>query len=576
MPDYDIQELELVRRLDARLCPVLAVVFFAFVVDRGTVFAARITHHTTHAGAQLDLGASDAAFVLALVAYGIASIICVFPSTFGLRKYGPARWIGAMAVGSGFVTACTAASKNFAGWVVSKVVLGALQAGFFPGVMLYILSFYTREEWATRMSWIVSSATMGVSFLGVFADWGAQFDGMHGLDTWRWMYVCNGVLSMAAGTAAFVFLPNWPETTAFLTPADRVLAVARGHDGSEGGGAAGHESDDEPPARVHLAKLKPPRVTFASGQLLEAVCDARNWLFTASFCFVSVTMDVLVTLGPQVAATSFGITSAFLAANRDDPDKIADAIEDVETGTRHARIIAAGPYFLGGLAAFITAWNSDRTGDRALHATIPLLVSSLGLAMLAFIPASAAGAGPWRYFLGLLPATSGIVAAYPCLLSYALDKAQGDTARVAVAALTFSFGQAFSPAVASPGSFLLLDASSPSVHSVGAGVCAFGTAFSAFCVLLIRWLYRREETQMWGKGPGLRRLLNDADEGKAWDVELSQADVFDNDEGSKKKSGGGITGGKVVRSNRKASGFWQRDQQDTGDSDWDLQEYASR
>ncbi|KAI8919411.1 hypothetical protein PhCBS80983_g03777 [Powellomyces hirtus] len=562
MPEYDIQEQELVRRLDVRLMPVLALLYLASVVDRGTQFHARITHHASGAGVRHDIKTDDGGFVLALVAYGIASFIFVMPSTFGFRKYGPARWFGAMVMGWGLVTACSAATNNMAGWVVTKVVLGALQAGFLPGLMLYILSFYTREEWATRMSWVVSSATIAVSFLGVFADWGSQFDGTKGLQTWRWMFVCTGILSMVAGGAALFFLPSYPETCAFLTPADRVLAVARGHDGSEGGG--GHESDDDAHrigSSIH--KPKPPRIKFAMGQFIEALMDLRNWLFAASFCFISITMDVLITLGPQVAATSFSLTSQFLQKNADDPDSIADAIEDVENGTRHARMVAAIPYLVGGITAFICAWHSDRTGDRALHATIPLLISSIGFATLAFIPVSLSGAGPWRYFLGLLPATAGVVAAFPCLLSYALDKAQGDTNRVSVAAITFSFGQAFSQAVASPGSLLLSDASSTSIHAVGAGVCACGICFSAFCVLLIRWMYRREETQMWGKGPGLRRLLNDADEGKAWDVELSQADVFMDQK-------------KPMNKHRKASGFWADDNEAKNDSDWDLQEYASR
>ncbi|KAI8824041.1 major facilitator superfamily domain-containing protein [Fimicolochytrium jonesii] len=560
MPEYDPQEEQLIRKLDKKLIPLLALLYLASLVDRGTLFHARVTNHATASGLKHDLGVSDDAYVVALVVYGIASVLLVFPSTFGLRMFGPARWLAGIVAGWGFLAACSAATSTLAGWVVVQILMGALQAGFLPGILLYILSFYTREEWASRMSWVVSSGTVATSFFGIFVDWGSQFDGAKGLQTWKWMFVCSGLFSIVIGAVTVMFLPDYPQTCAFLTPADRVLAVARGHDGSEGGV---HESEEEETQRRKSVtpRLKGPRVRFDSGQLIEALTDKRNWLFAFAFCFISVAMDALISVGPEVTATSFSLTTQFLETHEKDPNAVENAIEAAD-GTRQARIFAAIPYLIGGIVAPIFSWNSDRTGDRALHATLPLMASSLGFALLAFVPVTLAHAGPVRYFLGLLPATAGVVAAYPCLLAYALDKAQGDTSRVAVAAITFSIGQAFSPAISSPGSVLLRDSTAPTGHAVGLGVCACGVALSAASVLLIRWLYRGDETQMWGKGPALRRLLNDEDEDKAWGVELSQADMFGSISGKGKKP-------------RKASGFWSDRRDSNAGSDWDLKEYAS-
>ncbi|TPX70901.1 hypothetical protein SpCBS45565_g01495 [Spizellomyces sp. 'palustris'] len=532
MPEYDPQEQQLVRRLDGRLVPIVTGLYLCYVVNRSTQF---------HTGADipLSLPTTPHTYILSQIGYALASVSVAAPSTLLFRKYGPARWFAGMVGGWGLVSACSAAVRDVSGWVVTRVLVGVLQAGFLPGLMVYIVSFYTREEWATRLSWIVSSATVAVSFFGIFADWGTRFDGVHGLQTWRWMCVSDGLLSIALAVVTYLLLPNYPETCTFLTPADRVLAIARSHDTDRTEGSGAHESDDEggSPRRqsVSLQKPKPPRIRIDVGQMTEALTDLRNWLFAVGFFGVSVAGDVLVSVGSTVTATAFGMG-------------------DGDETTRHVRIVAALPHLVGGIVAFLCAWNSDRTGDRALHTTIPLLISSAGFALISIIPSSL---GPLRYFIGLLPASAGLIAAFPCLLSYALDKAQGETSRAIVAALTFSFGQAFSLPLASSGSSLL----DPAQPALAPGISACLVAFAAFCVLVIRWLYRREEAQMWNKGPGLRRLLNDADEGKAWDIELSHGDIFA-DEGKKKGKKG-----------RRGSGGKGRDRVD---SEWDLKEYAEK
>ncbi|KAI8930172.1 major facilitator superfamily domain-containing protein [Entophlyctis helioformis] len=547
MVEYDPQERELVKTLDRKLVPFLAVLYFCVLLDRSVQLHTRITNPRTRAGLERDLHMNEVNFIWSLLSFGIGSIATVLPLTLLVRKVGASNWFCECFVCWGIITASTAGATNWPGFLVTRLLLGIVQSGFVPAILVYVVYFYTKEESATRYSFIVSWATAASSISGLFTHYVSRADGQGGIAGWQWTYIMEGLIGIFMGVVTWLHLPSYPETCHFLSPADRVLASARGRDGEE---------DDTSLLTTGITKkTREPTYRFHYIQLLDVVKDVRTWLLALAYFLISSALDCLIVLSPEVAATSFDISHLLLRNSTS--DQLEVIISDDEDGSLSANLLSTAPYALAGILAWAVAVHSDKTGERAMHAAIPLMLSSTGFGFLAILPPRFPGAGPARYFMGLIPAVCGLIIASPCVVSYAMDGTQGDTTRAARAAITVSFGHAFGIALAgSPD--LFRDSNAPT-YPMACMVSGIAVGVAAALLLLVRWFNKQEEESMWGKAPGLRRLLNDADEAKAWDVELSnfdflkseRDDLASDEEGqfgpgskSKGRAGGSSSGGR--------------------------------
>ncbi|OAJ36921.1 hypothetical protein BDEG_21021 [Batrachochytrium dendrobatidis JEL423] len=492
MVEYDPQERELVKTLDKKLIPFLAVLYLSILLDRSVQLNTRLTNPTTRAGLAKDLDMNNSDFSWALISFSIGSILFALPATLTFRLIGSSRWFAICFFSWGLIAATTASTSNFAGFLVTRIFLGIVQAGFVPCILLYVVSFYTKEELATRFSYIISSATAVSSASGLITHYLARADGVMGLAGWQ----C------------------FPETCHFLSTADRVLAASRGRDGAE---------DDTNLLITGITKkTKEPIFKFHMIQLLDIVKDPRYWLLALIFFLASVALDCLIILSPEVVVTSFEFNPSDL--RNVTGGELDIIISDNDNGNIPAILLSTAPYLLASVVALGVSFHSDNSGERAIHGAIPLLTSSVGFFFMAMLPPKYPGAGPARYFIGLIPAAGGLITAVPSILSYAMEKAQGDTSRATAAALTVVFGNSLGIALA--GQPDLFRSSEAPTYPIVCVMCAVSTGLAAALLLLVKWLNQREEDNTWGKAPGLRRLLNDADEAKAWDVELSNLDFL--------------------------------------------------
>ena len=251
------------------------------------------------------------------------------------------------------------------------------------------------------------------------------------------------------------------------------------------------------------------------------VKDYRAWLIAFAYFFALTALDCLIVLSPAVVSTAFDIGSNILRNTTG--EKLEEIIANDEDGTIPASLLATIPYILSGFIAWGVSFHSDKTNERGYHCAIPLAVSSVGFLLLALMPPEYSGAGPARYFIGLFPAVGGLMTAVPSMLSFAMDKIQGDTTRATMAAVTVGIGHAFGLAIA--GSPDLMNESNAPTYP---GMCILCSAFSgAACglIFLVHWYNQQNEHSVY-QAPGLRRLMNDQDEAKAWDVELNNLDFL--------------------------------------------------
>lgn len=430
MVEYDPQEKELVKTLDRKLLPFLAALYLCILIDRTGQLHTLITNPNTKAGLEHDISLTDDSYMWGLAAFAIGSLATTLPLALIFRKIGPGVWFGVFSIIWGLMAAVSAGATNSAGFISTRFFLGATQGGFVPCIILYIVYFYTKEEYAVRFASIISVATALQAMCGFISHHVARADGYMGLAGWQFVFLLDGLFGIIMGVITCFYLPNYPETCYFLNQADRVLAVARGKDGV----------DLETSLISGLRKVtKTPVYKFEMVQLLDALKDIQTWILSLAYLFITITLDCLLILAPEVTATSFLL---------DGKEKVVGLIADYEDATIPITFLASVPYLFAVVVSILLAKQCEERNKRPWPATVCLLISSGGFLFMTLVSPIYVGGGPSRFFLGLLPAVIGIMCATPLVLAYAMDRAADDTYRAAVAAIIIAPGHAFGLLVA--------------------------------------------------------------------------------------------------------------------------------
>lgn len=155
------------------------------------------------------------------------------PSNMLITKIRPSLYIPIWVCVWSCVSACTASARNFTDLIVIRVILGACEAPFFPGVFYLLSCWYTRKELALRYAFLYSGLILATAISGLLAA--GVFSGMEGrlgLPAWRWLFIIEGGISLGLGFIAFLLLPDLPSSSTgsgkwLFTEEERKVAVER-------------------------------------------------------------------------------------------------------------------------------------------------------------------------------------------------------------------------------------------------------------------------------------------------------------------------------------------------------------
>ena len=142
-----------------------------------------------------------------------------------IKKLQPARYLAGLTIAWGFVATFGAFVQNFGSLVAVRLLLGLFEAGFFPGVVLYLSMFYGRRSLALRIAYFYSTAAISGLCGGIVAYGIGHMDGAGGWSAWRWIILINGAPTIVTGLVIPFVLPNSPETAKFLSAKDREVLV---------------------------------------------------------------------------------------------------------------------------------------------------------------------------------------------------------------------------------------------------------------------------------------------------------------------------------------------------------------
>ncbi|KAI1332279.1 DNA-repair protein rad2 [Xylariaceae sp. FL0255] len=213
---FGVDEKKLVRKVDTHLVPIIMLLYF-----RVNIGNARLYH------LEEDLNLTANQFQIAVSILFVTYLIFEVPSNLVLKPFTPKRWISFIVFVWGILALATGFIHNFGSLVALRLLLGAFEAGLFPGLNVYLTFFYTKRELALRVGYLFVSAAVAGALGGLLAYGIGHLDGQRGLSGWRWIMIIEGIPSIILGVVVFFLLPNDVDHAYFLTTDEKKLMHTR-------------------------------------------------------------------------------------------------------------------------------------------------------------------------------------------------------------------------------------------------------------------------------------------------------------------------------------------------------------
>jgi D-galactonate transporter len=333
-----------------RLAPLLMLCYFVAFLDRVNVGFAALAMNA-------DLHLDPAVFGFGAGIFFIGYFFFEVPSNLVLEKVGARIWIARIMLSWGLVSALTAFVWNDLSFYAARFLLGAAEAGFFPGVLLYLTFWFTAEHRARMVGLFMAAVPISGIFGSPLSGWILGLDGALSLAGWQWLFILEGLPSILLAGIVLIFLTDQPGDASWLTAVER----------AELGAALARE-------RVH-------REAVRRYSLIEALADPRV-LALALLYFGLVTGLYGVTFWLPQIVKGFGIASNLTVG-----------------------FITALPNLVAAIVMVAWTRHSDRTRERPWHVALPSLLGATGLI------ASAYTSDPTASMVALSLALAGIYAA---------------------------------------------------------------------------------------------------------------------------------------------------------------------
>ncbi|OJJ07726.1 hypothetical protein ASPVEDRAFT_877783 [Aspergillus versicolor CBS 583.65] len=193
-------------KVDIRLIPLLTLLYLFSFIDRANIGNAKIE------GLTETLNMSSTQYNVVLSIFFVPYVIFEVPSNYILSKFKkPSMYIGGIIVAWGIVMTLMGIVHNFEGLVAVRFMLGVAEAGFFPGAVYIISSWYLPHEMQSRIALFYAASALAGAVSGLLAFAIARMDGVGGYEGWRWIFLLEGIATVLAGVLCLFCLIDSPE-----------------------------------------------------------------------------------------------------------------------------------------------------------------------------------------------------------------------------------------------------------------------------------------------------------------------------------------------------------------------------
>ena len=221
MADGTALEADTYRTVTWRLLPFLFVCYILAYLDRVNVGFARLQM-------QADLGLSDTAYGIGAGMFFVGYFFFEVPSNLLMRRVGARVWIARIMIMWGVISSAMMFTSSQTTFYGLRFLLGIAEAGFFPGIILYLTFWYTRVHTARMVALFMTAIAFAGVLGGPVSGWIMdRMGGVGGLRNWEWLYLLEGLPSILVGIAVLLYLDDGPERAAWLTADQKALLARR-------------------------------------------------------------------------------------------------------------------------------------------------------------------------------------------------------------------------------------------------------------------------------------------------------------------------------------------------------------
>jgi len=322
-------ETSTIRAISWRLIPFLVLTYFLSYLDRVNLGFAALTMNK-------ELNFSPTVFSWGAGIFFIGYFLFEVPSNLALEKFGASRWIARIMITWGIISALMAVVSGVWSFYGVRFLLGVAEAGFFPGIILYLTYWYPAEYRARFLAAfavaVPVSTVIGAPVSGLLLG----LDGAMGLQGWQWLFIIEGVPSVLLGIVTWFYLTDRPAKADWLSAEQKAWLAAKLESEVAAKEAATHLTLGQ--------ALSSPKVIALS---------------LVYFGFVAALYGMQFWLPTIVKA--FGFSNA-------------------QTG-----FVIAVPYLFGTVAMILWAQHSDATRERVMHVGAPLLLTAAALGFCGYV-----------------------------------------------------------------------------------------------------------------------------------------------------------------------------------------------
>lgn len=367
----------LYRKIGWRLLPLLFACYFAAYLDRVNIGFAKLQMSSA-------LGFSESVYGLGAGVFFVGYFLLEVPSNIALHRLGARKWIARIMVTWGLLSMGFMYVRSPLSFYILRFMLGCAEAGFYPGVMLYLSYWYPNARRARATSLFLGAIPFS-GILGGPVSGGIlkSMDGASGWAGWQWLFLLEGIPAIVLGVIVFLYLDDRVEHAKWLSDKERELVSAT---------------------------VKKEAEAAPAGTATSIMRDPRVWVISfVDFCFASGLYGI-----------SFWLPTLVKAMGVADPLSVG--------------FVSAIPWVFGVVAMYLIARSADQKGERRWHASISAMVGAIGLLLSVLL-----GANPVLSMAGLSIATMGIMACLAVLWAMPAGLFRGVGAAAAIALIN-SFG----------------------------------------------------------------------------------------------------------------------------------------
>ncbi len=314
------------RRVVRRLMPYLFILYVIAYLDRVNVGFAAL------GGMKEELGFTDDIIGMGAGIFFIGYVVLEIPGSILVEKWSARKWIARIMISWGILAMLTGFIETKTQFYGIRFLLGAAEAGFFPGIIVYLSHWFRYQDRARAVAFLMAAISVSNIVGAPLSGFLLRFNWL-GLLGWRWMFIIEGLPATILGVVTIFYLTDWPRQAKWLPEDEKRWLIAE------------------------LEREKKEKQAKHSLGILQAFRHREVVLLTLAYFFMVTAVYGLNFWLPSIIKNLSGLPNFVVS------------------------LISALPYCVGFVSILVVGWHSDKTGERRWHTALAMMTTCFGLVM---------------------------------------------------------------------------------------------------------------------------------------------------------------------------------------------------